>query len=132
VPAAAGIPVTHRDSAHSFMVMTGSRVEEASVGEWDGARSLIEGKGTLVILMGLSRLSSIVRRLSDAGCRGDVPVAVVSKGTFKDQKTIVGTLKTIASDAGGLCSPAIIVIGVVVLERQKLSELQLFAEKDPS
>ena len=123
-PAAAGIPVTHRDTAHSFMVMTGSRADEASPGEWEGACSLIEGNGTLVVLMGLSRLSSIVRRLSDPGCPADTPAAVVSKGTAEDQETRVGTLDTIASVAQGIPSPAVIVFGPVVLERRRLSDLR--------
>ena len=123
-PAAAGIPVTHRDTAHSFMVMTGSRADEASLGEWEGACSLIEGNGTLVVLMGLSRLSSIVRRLSEAGCPTDTPAAVVSKGTLQDQETRTGTLADIVALSDGVPSPAVIVVVPVVEEGRRLERLR--------
>ena len=123
-PAAAGIPLTHRDTAHSFMVMTGSRVEEASTEEWEGARSLIEGQGTLVCLMGLSRLSAIVGRLKDTGCPLETPAAVVSKGTCRDQDARFGTLADIVDRSEGISSPAVIVFGAVVAEQEKLQRLR--------
>ena len=123
-PAAAGIPVTHRDTAHSFMVMTGSRVDEASPEEWEGARSLIEGQGTLVCLMGLSRLSAIVARLQGIGCPLETPTAVVSKGTCQDQESRFGTLADIVSRSKGISSPAVIVVGAVVAEQEKMKRLR--------
>src|SRR5881628_1864259 len=59
VPAYAGIPVTHRDHAHSFMVITGSRSHDLQSPEWLAAATLVKAGGTVVVLMGLSRLAAI-------------------------------------------------------------------------
>ena len=123
-PAAAGIPVTHRDTAHAFMVMTGSRAKNAPEEEWHGAASLIAGGGTLVVLMGLAHLPAIVERLKAAGCDQATPAAVVSRGTFDDQDVRVGRLEDIQGRADGAVSPATIVFGNVVLERKRLEELR--------
>ncbi len=123
-PASAGIPVTHRDTAHSFMVMTGSRADDASPDEWAGARSVIAGGGTVVVLMGLSRLTGIIRRLSKAGCGGETPAAVISRGTWIEQDVRVGTLENIESLSKGIVSPAVIVFGVTVGERDRLAQIR--------
>lgn len=123
-PAAAGIPVTHRDIAHSFMVMTGSRADDASPEEWAGARSVVSGGGTVVVLMGLSRLNVIVHRLSKAGCGPETPAAVISRGTWIEQDVRVGTLENIESLSEGVVSPAVIVFGVTVRERGRLAEIR--------
>lgn len=115
VPAAAGIPVTHRDIAHSFLVMTGSRAEEASSEEWGGASELLRAGGTVVVLMGLAHLATIVTRLRDAGTPPDMPAAVISRGTLPDQAVVSGTLGSIA-DSPIPPSPGVIVFGEVVRE----------------
>src|SRR6476469_6540342 len=56
VPGFAGIPVTHRDQSHAFMVVAGSRSHQLSSAEWRAAASLVQAGGTVVVLMGLSRL----------------------------------------------------------------------------
>ncbi len=123
-PGAAGIPVTHRGSAHAFMVMTGSRANHAPQEEWTGAASLIAGGGTLVVLMGLAHLPMIVQRLEAAGCDPRTPAAVVSRGTLHDQDVRVGRLEDIRVRADGVVSPATVVFGNVVLERDRLEELR--------
>src|SRR4029453_12110313 len=82
VPACAGIPVTHRDHAHSFMVIAGSRSNDLGSGEWLAARALAKAGGTLVGVVGLARLRAIVESLMSSGCSGQVPVAVISKGSY--------------------------------------------------
>src|SRR6058998_4431817 len=59
VPAYAGIPVTHRDYAHSFMVIAGSRSHDLESPEWQAASALVEAGGTVVVLMGLARVVAI-------------------------------------------------------------------------
>ena len=120
-PGAADIPITHREHAHSFMVMTGSRAAEASPEEWSGAQSLIAGGGTLVVLMGLSRIDAIAARLRDRGCPDRTPAAVVSRATFPDQETRVGTLADIVDRTEGMESPAVLIFGPAVLERARLA-----------
>jgi len=54
-PAFAGIPLTHRRHAHSFMVIAGSRSHDLESLEWQAASALVQAGGTVVVLMGLSR-----------------------------------------------------------------------------
>src|SRR5207244_4307267 len=78
VPAYAGIPVTHRDSAHSFMVIAGSRSHDLQSPQWLAASQLVKAGGTVIVLMGLSRLAAIVARLLSNECDPATPVAVIS------------------------------------------------------
>ena len=122
-PAYAGIPVTHRRHAHSFMVITGSRSHDLQSGEWTAARSLVKAGGTVVVLMGLARLSSIMESFIADGCAASTPVAVVSNGARPDQETSIGTLGNIGKDAIAIQSrqgPATIVIGDVVALHEKI------------
>jgi len=108
VPAAAGIPVTHRGVATGFTVVTGHE----GVGSISGGRD-----HTVVILMGVSALAQSATALA-AGERGaDCPVAIIEDGYSTNQRVSFGTLATIASvaEARGVRSPAVIVVGDVVL-----------------
>ena len=108
VPAAAGIPVTHRGVATGFTVITGHD-EIAEVG---GGRD-----HTVVLLMGVGGLALSASILS-AGRRGSgCPVAIIENGYSEDQRVTVGTLGDIAARAAtvGVSSPAVIVVGDVVL-----------------
>jgi uroporphyrin-III C-methyltransferase len=127
VPAYAGIPVTHRDHAHSFMVIAGSRSHDLQSEEWQAAAQLARAGGTLVILMGLTRLEEITRRLIASGCRESLPVAVISKGTYLIQDCRVGTIGDIALQAAGMKGPATIVIGEVVALRDRIHWITLVA-----
>ena len=121
VPAYAGIPVTHRDFASSFAVMTGNEdpTKEDSRFAWD---KVATAAGTLVILMGMSNLQQIVDKLIANGRPVDTPVALIRWGTRPEQKTLTGTLEDIAdmARAAKFKHPAIIVIGEVVTLREKL------------
>ncbi|WP_347354637.1 uroporphyrinogen-III C-methyltransferase [Intrasporangium sp.] len=107
VPAAAGIPVTHRGLARAFSVVTGH----------DEIPSLPTGSDhTLVLLMGVGRLHETAALLVANGRERHTPVAVVERGWTPTQRTTVGTLDTIAvlAAARGVESPAVIVVGDVV------------------
>ncbi|MDA8235236.1 MAG: uroporphyrinogen-III C-methyltransferase [Clostridia bacterium] len=121
VPAYAGIPVTHRDFASSFAVMTGNEdpTKEDSRIAWD---KVATAAGTLVILMGMSNLQQIVDKLIANGRPADTPVALIRWGTRPEQKTLTGTLEDIAEKAraANFKHPAIIVIGEVVTLRDNL------------
>ncbi len=118
VPAYAGIPVTHRGIAVSFKVITGheSPDKKESQIDWESLKS----DNTIVFLMGLHNLSKISSKLIEVGKPKDFPVAVISKGTMKEQKVVVSTLSDIAEDAKGLQTPALIVVGKVVALRKQL------------
>ena len=124
VPACAGIPVTHRDHAHSFMVITGSRSHNLDSPEWVAARALVRAGGTLIVLMGASRLHAIVESLISDGCSSTMPIAIISKGTYLVQDCCVGTLGDITKDVHALKLPATIVIGEVVSLRSEMQWLQ--------
>src|SRR5213083_702480 len=92
VPAYAGIPVTHRDGAHSFMVIAGSRSHDLESPEWLAARALVKANGTVVVLMGLARIRAIVESLLAGECASSISVAVISNGTRPGQDCRIGTL----------------------------------------
>lgn len=130
-PAYAGIPVTHRDMASSFAVITGH--ERAGSGEAacrrpgraEGRRrwaELAQGADTLVLLMGVESLPDTARRLIENGRPAETPAAVIQWGTLPRQKTVVGTLGTIAELArsSGITAPAVCVVGEVAQLRNRL------------
>jgi len=127
VPACAGIPVTHRDRAHSFMVIAGSRSHDLESPEWMAAAALVKAGGTMIVLMGLSRIRAIAEHLVASECASTIPVAVISKGTYLIQDCRVGTLSDIADHIDGLKSPATIVIGSVVSLRNQIQWMELGA-----
>ena len=114
-PAYAGIPLTHRDMASSFTVVSGSEdpaKDESSV-QWG---ALARSGGTLVVLMGWSTLENITGTLIKEGMEPSTPVALVRWGTEPYQCTVTGTLRDIARRGveAGLCPPVVAVIGPVV------------------
>ncbi len=117
-PAYAGIPVTHRGVAVSFRVVTGheSPHKKESQIPWETFKT----DDTIVFLMGLHNLPKISKKLMEMGKASDYPVAVISKGTTKDQKVIVGTLSNIVEKVKDVPTPALIVVGKVVLLRDQL------------
>ncbi|MFQ5988715.1 MAG: uroporphyrinogen-III C-methyltransferase [Candidatus Methylomirabilales bacterium] len=118
VPSYAGIPLTHRDLASTVAFVTGHEnlAKEASGIDWKA----VAGMGTVVFLMGVSRLSLIVARLVEEGREPETPVAVIQWGTLPRQKTVTGTLQDIREKARGMRSPGIIVVGEVVRLRHGL------------
>ena len=120
VPAAAGIPVTHRGLASSFAVVTGHEdpAKAESAVDWDRLATAVD---TLVILMGVGTLPRITARLLAAGRSGDTPAAVFHRGTTEGEEIVVGTLGDIAARAARLHAPAVIVIGEAVAFRSLLA-----------
>ena len=118
VPAYAGVPLTHRQFASSFTVVTGheARKPNSSV-DW---AKLATAADTLVILMGLSNLSIIVKKLIANGRSPHTPVAVICSGTTSEQESVVGTLANIVEKSALLEAPALIVVGDVVSLADKL------------
>jgi siroheme synthase len=117
VPALAGIPVLHRQYASALAIVTGHRCSPPEITMW--AAWLHQG-GTLVILMGMSRLEQIVGALQQAGLPADVPIAVTMAGSTPQEKTVTGTLATIVEAARDLSAPAVLVLGRVVALREAL------------
>lgn len=114
IPAAAGIPVTHRGASRSFHVITGHTANTAD-GLPEDMDRLATLSGTLVFLMGLGKLEAITQRLLAAGKAPETPAAVVSGGNSPHPATVRGTLANIAEKtrAAQVEAPAIIVVGEV-------------------
>ncbi len=115
VPAAAGIPVTHRGVAHEFVVVSGHVAPDdpRSLAEWPKLAGL---RGTLCVLMGLNHLPAIVDVLIEHGRPADTPVAVVQDGTTGAQRVVRAPLEDIADLVAieRIHPPAVVVIGGVV------------------
>lgn len=115
-----GIPLTHRDCSQSVRFITGHLKNNTSNLPWP---ELIHEHQTLVFYMGLASLGHIAENLMGHGMRENMPVALVSKGTTREQRVVAGTLKTIAQDAeeSGIRAPTIIIVGEVVRLRERLN-----------
>ncbi len=111
VPAALGIPVTHREIARGVTFVT-AHTRDGSGPDW---AALARTGTTLVIYMGMQRIAEITAALVAAGS-GSTPAAVIERGTTEGERVVIGSVATIAATAAaaGLASPALIVIGAVV------------------
>ena len=133
-PAYAGIPVTHRDHANAFEVITGHRRADASMDD-DVNFPAYDPDRTYAFLMGMKNLGHITGTLiQKKNFPPDTPVGIVTWGTRPQQRVATGTLKTIAGEVekANLTPPAIILVGTVVTLREKLrwfDTLPLFGKK---
>jgi uroporphyrinogen III methyltransferase/synthase len=114
VPAAAGIPLTHRGLSAQVRIVSGRSAE----GEVELNPSA--GPETLVLFMALNELESLCKKLVALGLEPSTPAAVISRGTCPDQEVVVATVTDIADEAAGLSGPALVVVGEVVGLRERL------------
>lgn len=116
----AGIPITHRDYASSFHVLTGHFKDDSLDHDWSVIAKL---DGTLVFLMSIANISYICRQLVANGKDEQTPIAVVSKAASVDQKVYEATLETADTHLphGSIASPALLVVGKVVEMRDTLN-----------
>ena len=121
-PAYAGIPVTHRDAASAVAFVTGHEdpAKSDSALNWP---ALAAFPGTLVVYMGVAQLPAITQRLMDGGRAATEPAAVIERGTLAGQRTVTGTLATIAQivDEEQISAPAISLFGPVAGLRRNLA-----------
>lgn len=119
-PAYAGIPVTHRRLSASVAIVAGHEdpLKGGSSHDW-GALARVD---TLVVLMGMGRLEAITAALLAGGRAPHTPAAAVRWGTTAEQRTVTGTLATIAAEVrrAGLTAPATVIVGEVVQLRDEL------------
>ncbi|HIP28918.1 MAG TPA: uroporphyrinogen-III C-methyltransferase [Sulfurovum sp.] len=118
VPEMANIPITHRGKSVSFRVVTGYEDPEKGYAQinWETFKQ----DETIIFLMGLHQLQNICTQLLKIGKPKEYPVAVISRGTLKDERVVTGTLDDIYSKAKDLATPALIVVGEVVSIRALL------------
>ena len=124
-PAYAGIPVTHRGLATSVTFVTGHE-DPAKASTQTNWTALAKAGGTIVLYMGVKTLPAIARALIDGGMPEEIPAAAIQWGTLWKQRTIVGTLATIAAkaEAENLTAPVITVIGWSVVLRDEIAWLE--------
>ncbi|MDG5767748.1 uroporphyrinogen-III C-methyltransferase [Balneolales bacterium ANBcel1] len=120
VPAYAGIPLTMRNQATGFTVISGHLHDGSDSYDWRA----LAGISTLVILMGLKNLHRIIEELIRNGKPADTPIALIRWGTTVEQQVITGTLADIPAKTGGVTSPVTIVIGEVVQHTRELAWFQ--------
>ncbi|MDO4975820.1 MAG: hydroxymethylbilane synthase [Eubacteriales bacterium] len=123
VPAYCGIPVTHRDFASSFHVITGHEGNHKNGATVLNYETLAKEEGTLIFLMGLKNLPNIVASLMANGKDPETPVGVLQEGTTARQRVATGRLCDIVEivKREGIQTPAITVVGDVVGLRDVLN-----------
>jgi uroporphyrinogen III methyltransferase/synthase len=132
-PNYAGIPLTHRDFCSSFTVFTGhsDSADDTTALHYEQIAKI---PGTKVVLMGTKNLDDWTKSLVAHGMPSETPVAIIQYGTHGKQKSISGTLATIAKLATEkkIAPPALTIIGDVVKLRGKLNwfeNLPLFGKR---
>jgi uroporphyrin-III C-methyltransferase len=125
--AQAMLPLTHRDASSAVSFVAG-QCKGLTDQDWSG----LAGKGrTLVIYMGVATAQDITEKLIADGVSPAIPVAVMEKGTRQGSRA----MRTLLTDLGGLIerenvqSPAIIVVGYVVLKSDAENKLRTFAKE---
>jgi len=119
----AGIPVTHRDYASDFALITGhedascsgeSKIDWEALGKW---------KGTLAFYMGVKNLPVICANLQKYGMAPDTSAALIAWGTTPRQRTLTATVASLPklAEQQNFQPPAIILIGHVVKLRDQLN-----------
>jgi uroporphyrin-III C-methyltransferase len=127
VPAAAGIPVTHRGISDHVTIAT---CQGADGSDAEYARLAAIG-GTLILFMGLGRVGRVVDGLVAAGMAPNTPAAAVSRGTLPDQEVVRAPLRHLAAATVGLASPTLLVIGdVAALELGLRLQADRFGEAE--
>lgn len=115
-----GIPLTHRDHAQSVRFVTGNLKNDGVDLPW---AELVNEQETVVFYMGLNGLETICAELRAHGRAADTPVALIEQGTTAHQRTLVGTLATMADIVAGhtVHAPTLIIVGGVVTLHPRLS-----------
>jgi uroporphyrin-III C-methyltransferase/precorrin-2 dehydrogenase/sirohydrochlorin ferrochelatase len=128
VPAAAGIPVTDRDFAHSLGAFSLHKRngQPPAPEEWE---RMARGPETLVLFMGRSVVREACRQLVHHGRSLDLPAALIVNGTLPGQRTVTGTLATLPDrvEALDVQGPGLIVVGEVVRMAEMLKSVTLEA-----
>jgi uroporphyrin-III C-methyltransferase len=110
VPAAAGIPVTHRGVSSTITIASGS----GRGGAPPDLEALARAPGTLVLFMALGALPRIAAELIAGGKDPATPAAAISRGTLPGQRVVLTTLALLPAAAAALAPPALVVVGEVV------------------
>jgi uroporphyrin-III C-methyltransferase/precorrin-2 dehydrogenase/sirohydrochlorin ferrochelatase len=116
----AGIPLTHRDFAHSCIFVTGHLKDGSMNLNWE---ALIQPKQTIAVYMGTHGLDVLSNELIKHGLSEETPVAIIQQGTTQRQRVYTATLKTLKNipEQHDIKPPSMIIIGEVVKLHEKLA-----------
>ncbi|NVK25681.1 MAG: uroporphyrinogen-III C-methyltransferase [Gammaproteobacteria bacterium] len=105
-----GIPLTHRECAHSVRFITAHFKSDDIQSDW---QNYAESNDTLVFYMGLNKVNSIAENLIKHGKNAKTPMAIIDQGTTAEQKTYTSTLADIEQvlTSENIIGPALIVVG---------------------
>jgi len=105
-----GIPLTHRDCAHSVRFITAHFKNDDIQSDW---KNYAESNDTLVFYMGLNKVKDIASNLVHHGKSAETPIAIIDQGTTQDQKTYVSNLTDVTEilEQNDIVGPALIVVG---------------------
>lgn len=119
-PISAGIPPTHRGMSAALKIVTAHEDPTKETGFLDWSL-LAKETGTLVFLMGATRLGAIAERLIGEGMDESTPCAFIQDATLPTQRQVLTTLAGAgeAAAAHAIASPCVMVVGqVAALSRQ--------------
>lgn len=120
----AGIPLTHRNVAHSCSFITGHFSHNGELDlPW---QNYADKTQTLVFYMGIKTVSTISAQLMKHGREASTPVAIIRKGTQNDQKVWRSTLQNLPElvKNNEIKPPSLLIIGDVVNAVNQHQQLQ--------
>jgi len=117
-----GVPLTHRDCARSFWVLTATTSSGALS---EDIRLAAQSSATVVVLMGMRKIPQIATLFAKAE-KGNTPVLIVQNGSRKDERVLFTRVNRMETDVAqsGIGSPGIIVLGDVVALAQTSGDIQ--------
>lgn len=115
-----GIPLTHRECAHSVRFITAHFKSEDIESDW---QNYADSSDTLVFYMGLNKVEHIAQQLISHGKSSETPMAIIDQGTTSEHKTYVSDLKSIGDvlNSENIVGPALIVVGDAINYRANVN-----------
>ncbi|MBS7566509.1 uroporphyrinogen-III C-methyltransferase [Mucilaginibacter sp. Bleaf8] len=124
VPGLQQIPVTHRGMSESFWVVTGTTADGRIS---DDLREATHSNATVVVLMGLQKLTEITELFKAAG-KHRLPAAIIQSGSTDKEKVVVGVVETLVelAEEHQIKAPALMIFGQVVSLHPQFQPIQEF------
>ena len=123
-PAAAGIPVTHRDLSSCFCVITGHERADHTGQPFNMDWEALARMDTLAVLMGVKNLPRLTSLLMENGKPPDTPATLVQQAYWPGERVLFSTLENISKDAeeAGIEPPAVFLVGPVVSAKSRFEQ----------
>ncbi len=108
------IPLTHRSVSESIWVVTGTKKDGRLSAD---LRLAMQSNATVVVYMGMKKLSEIAQTYIDAG-NGNIPAAIIQHASLPHQRSVRGIIQDLPrlAEEQHLTHPAVIIIGWVADE----------------